>query len=117
MLLVVCCSVFAEWRILAKTDGEIFYVDFDTIRSEGNIRRFWALKDFSVAKENGMLSSRAFEEFDCKEGRFRILDISAHSEHGAAGKTIQSFSNIDGEWTRIAPETVRYFVLKVVCKK
>jgi len=117
MLLVVCCSASAEWKKVGEADDIYFYVDFDTILRQGNIRRFWALRNNSVADKDDVLSLRLFEEHDCKGRRFRFLDITAHSEQWAGGRILYNFPNIDDPWTRIPPETAAATKHKLVCGK
>lgn len=117
MLLVVCCSASAEWQKVGETDDAYFYVDTDTIRRQGNIRRFWSLKNFFYVGKNGVLSRKEFEEINCKEEQYKYLEISNHSEHWAEGKVLDIFSYKDSEWIRIPPKTTIEIVLKFVCKK
>jgi hypothetical protein len=117
MLLVVCFSASADWKKIKEMDETSFYVDFDTVVRQGNIRQFWSLRNSSVADKDGVLSLRMFEEHDCKGRRFRFLDITAHSELWAGGRILYNFSNIDDPWTRIPPDTVAADKHKVICAK
>ena len=117
ILLVVCCSASAEWAIVTWSDKALFYVDTDTIRRQGTIRRFWALKNFLVRDEDGILSIRGFEEHDCKEEKMRVLEISTHFDLWASGGVKDNFSLEDKTWKRIPPGTIVEGVHKFVCKK
>ena len=117
MLLAVCCSASADWKKINETDETSFYVDFDSMVRQGNIRQFWSLRNHSVVDEEGALSVRIFEEHDCKGRRFRYLDITGHSKQWADGRVLSDRSLIDEPWKRIPPGTVVEYIHKIICTK
>ena len=45
-------TVHAEWVLVGSTNNEMWYVDSDTIRRNGNSVKWWELIDFKTAQTN-----------------------------------------------------------------
>lgn len=116
VLLMLHGSVWAEWVFVAETNQDFFYIDPATIRKDGNMRRVWRLTSFKQPSKGGTLSHRDRSEFDCTQERYRILELSAHSEPMAGGKTT-SIEQGNGLWSEIPPGTAIEEMLKIVCSK
>jgi hypothetical protein len=106
-------SAWAEWVELNETEDTTFFYDPDTIRKDGNMRRVWRLQNLKQLNENGVMSRRIRVEYDCKQERFRILDLTSHSEPMARGTIV--FNDVSGEWTGIPPRTGAAIMLNLVC--
>jgi hypothetical protein len=119
MLLVVCCSASAEWVKVTDSDEANFYIDFSTVRWQGRIVEFWALRNYFAANEDGVVSMRGYEQHDCKNKMYRVLELSFHSSAWADGKVIanHSYENKPNPWQRIPPQTVSDDIHKYACKK
>ena len=115
-LMMLAGSAWSEWLIFDETASANHYFDPATIRKEGNTRQVWILQDWRKRDKNDWRSIRMKREFDCKQERYRLLNISTHSEPMAGGKVLAT----DGEdkiWSAIAPGTADETILKIVCAK
>jgi hypothetical protein len=117
LLLLVTCSVCAEWvkvGSIVEPLGATNYIDPVTIRKDGNLRKVWEMQDLKQRDKDGVMSRRARTEFDCKNERYRILSIDAHSAPMARGETLY-LDNETGAWFEIPPQSASQIVLKIVC--
>lgn len=111
-------SAFAEWTYVTESsDGTIFYIDFQSIRNDGNLRKVWIIQDIKQRDKDGEMSSRLRFEFNCKEERNRILAISTHTGRMAGGKTLFTGGADPMGWNEIPPNTPFMRILKIVCAK
>ena len=117
LLLVVCCSVRAEWESFTVTDSALHSRDPKTLLKKGDLREIWILMDFIERKKDGELSARLYEEFDCKRRLMRTLFISTHSKNRAEGETLFQYNNKNLDWTPIPPNTPSMNTLEYVCSK
>lgn len=120
VLKIVCASVaapdLAKWVKVAESDKSIRYIDPASIRKDGNLRKVWVIHDPKQRNEDGVMSRRGLEEYDCKEERRRTLSLSTHSDPMAGGLTL--WSNDDpGTWSATQPGSISESVLKIVCAK
>jgi hypothetical protein len=115
-ILILSSAVRADWVLVDETDEELFFYDPTTIRKDGNMRRVWRLQNFKQPDEDGVMSRRYHTEYDCKEERFRYLDISTHSQPMSYGKTLATGQG-SREWYGIPPRTTSEIMLKIVCAK
>jgi hypothetical protein len=117
-LLLTTSSTWAAWTLVSSNadTGDTFYVDFATIRKDGNLRKVWELMDMRKPSTTGTKSRRIRTEYDCKEERTRVLSLDAFSENMASGKLLNSFTEVD-KWIDIPPGTVVEDLLKAICKK
>ena len=115
-LLSVSGSAWAEWVKINENDSRLIYIDPQTIRKDGNLRKVWQITDLKQRFTNGELSRRSRLEFDCKNERFRYLSFSIHSGPMAGG-TILSQLVEDTKWADIPPRSSSETMLQVVCAK
>ena len=87
-----------------------------TIRKEGHIRKVWKIQDYMKRAQNGGMSSRSREEFDCKQERMRYLGLSEHSEPMSGGEVLKTLGE-DKEWREVPPNTPIEITLKIVYAK
>lgn len=113
--LLVTGSASAGWEKVGATDKAVMYIDPATLRREGNFRKIWLITEFQQRSENGTVSTRHRDEYDCGSERRRVLSMSTHTKSMAGGKTISSTSEPNGVWREIPPGTVANDVLEVVC--
>jgi len=121
ILLVTTTAVGAEWTRSGSSDSDIIYVDKATIRRIGNLVKMWDLTDYKTAQKTvdgkSFLSDKGLSEFDCKEGRKRILAFSLLSGQMGNGKVIYDNSNVRDEWEPILPGSVNEISWKIACGK
>ena len=110
-------SVFAEWTYITKNiNGDTIYVDFDRIRKHDGYVYWWEMFDYLKPTELGVLSSKAYNQGDCKLFRVKYLSYSHHNEPMGGG-TGDSNSPKNPEWKYPPPNSVNEFILKSVCSR
>ena len=116
--LFLCFPVMADWKYIAteeETESE-FFLDFETLRTDGNVRRIWQLVNLKSGDKNGWGSIRSRMEFDCKNDTTQGHSVIAFSEKFVGGKVIFQ-ANKSTTKSDVAPNTVGWTVLKEVCKR
>ena len=85
ILLIGSCAASAEWQLLSKQiNGRDLYIDPDTVQKIGTKRRAWILENFAE-KEDEVLSTLSFVEFDCNEKKIRLLQQDWYTEERGSG--------------------------------
>lgn len=110
-------SAWAEWKYLAQNADFSVYIDPETIRKDGQLRRIWILHDAIKVDQYGAKSRRLRHEYDCKNERYRFLTYTLHSELLAQGNVILLRTPENDPWTDIAPNTAIEDILKLVCAR
>lgn len=114
--LCTAAPALAKWMKVAEFDSANHYIDPATIRREGQVRGVWVVIDAKQRDKDGVLSWRALEEYDCKEGRYRLFSPTGYSEPMAGGTVLRSEIG-SGKWTYIAPDTPAETKRRLVCAK
>jgi hypothetical protein len=116
--LFLCLPVMADWKyITTESESESdFFLDFETLRKDGNVRRIWQLVNVKPGHKSGWGSIRSRVEFDCKNETSQGFSTMAFSEKFTGGKILFQ-SNTPLTKADIAPNTVASILLKEVCKK
>ena len=110
-------SAWADWARISGNAELTYYIDPATIRKDGNLRKVWSLLDRKEPDEKSAeLSTRTRQEYDCKEERYRFLNMTEHSGQMATGNTLKSI-NTPSEWWDVPPKSMVEIVLKAVCSK
>jgi len=88
---------YGEW--VAVTDDEVLdatiYVDFDTLRRNGELVEFWAMMDSKAAKiwhGTETYSGKMQLEFDCAEQRMRLLTFTLFTGPKGRGDAVYTSS-------------------------
>jgi len=121
MLVFMSSNVMAEWTALkwSHEDGGLtLFVDYTTIRKEGDIVKMLSLVDFKVLEKNevDLYSSRAQNEYDCKEKKIRQLYYSLYSDSMGKGK-MEHANSEHLNWLPVQPESMEEAMWKVACGK
>ena len=121
MLTFMSTNVMAEWTALKWTheDGGLtLYVDYTTIRKKDNIVKMLSLVDFEVTEkgEVDLFSSRAQNEYNCKEKKIRQLFYALYSDSMGKGKMEHSNSE-HLKWLPVRPGSMEEAMWKVACDK
>ena len=109
--------VFSEWVLIDGNEKARVYVDPETIQRKGAFVTMWVLDDLQTAHTRGSdryLSSRAQEEHDCRERRFRVLAVANFSGSMGSGKEIYT-SSAESKWASIPAGTLAHSVWKFAC--
>ena len=121
LLVVINTSAIAEWTAVNwdhEDGGLTLYVDYTTIRKEGDRVRMLSLADFEVIEKNetDLFSSRAQNEYDCKEKKIRQLFYSLYS--GSMGKGKMEHSNSEHlKWMPVRPGSMEDAMWTIACGK
>lgn len=115
-LLLVTGPAWAEWVKIDSGDLRDFYIDPQTIRIDGNLRRVWIIQNLKERDKSGALSRRAREEYDCKQERYRVLSFSSQSESMAGGTALFELEE-PLKWRDIPPGSIGEAMLKIVCTR
>lgn len=114
LLMIAVLPARAEWVRVSGNADLVTYIDTSTIKNNGQLRSFWAIQDMRQVGFGGVMSIRAFEEYDCAEARFKFLSVSAHSGPMAGGQTLLT-DNLDDEWSYI-PRGMNFSAIhRIVC--
>lgn len=115
MLLQLPSDVSANgWNYIGgSADGDLLSF---TMRLPNRPNRLWLRWEFSASRPgpNGERSARQLAEYDCAEGRFRVLQSEGF---GSANLTGRSIPNADNQsWVYVAPGTFNELQYKAVCE-
>jgi hypothetical protein len=118
VLSVVSGSAMAEWSEIQNNDLAIYYIDWSTVRTDGNIKKFWMLVDYKAPKTIGKISFMSIklqEEIDCKEEKARTIYSIFFSQRLGNGESVTS---LDAEnWTPIVPGSITSVMFSGFCPK
>jgi hypothetical protein len=107
-------SAAAGWVAVGEHEEASFFIDPETIRSNGHFRRVWAITNMKKRIVEGAKSYRVQWEYDCEEERSRVLYLSGHSRRLATGDIL--FSSTDPQkWEPTPPGTPDAIILRIVC--
>jgi hypothetical protein len=118
LLLTISLVVHAQWTFVLDTNDETkFFIDNTTISQVNQFKRAWFKLEYSLNSEMskvGVLSSRVYREFDCREKKVRNLSFTNFSQSNLLGDSTSS--NKISDWSFIAPNTNAGRMLEIVCK-
>ena len=107
---------YAEWKYLLKTStGDVHYIDFDSLKRDGDYVYFWSLRDYAKMDKWGDLSSKKYLKVDCTKYKFKYLSDSYHNRQMGKGIPTGGSTKPDKNWTNIKPNSVIAFISQNVC--
>ena len=107
----------AEWTEVGWKDETTYYVDFERIRKHDGYVYYWNLADELKPTKFGNLSSKSYEQVDCKMLRYKVLSDSYYTEPMGRGIRSASSNEPDKEWNYPSPNSVDEELLKTVCSR
>ena len=121
MLIFISTSVMAEWTALkwSHEDGGLtLYVDYTTIHEEDDRVKMLSLVDFEVVDKDeiDLYSSRAQNEYDCKEKKIRQLFYSLYSDSMGKGK-MEHANSEHLNWLPVQLGSMEEAMWEVACGK
>lgn len=117
LLTISAASAFAEWTWVTKAENSIsFYIDYKTIRKDGNLRKVWVVEDFAELSISGAKSSRYRNEYDCKAETVRYASFGKFTKSMGEGEQLASGGS-DARWDDVPPGSIAETILKIVCAK
>lgn len=111
--------VSAEWMVVETNAKATVYIDAESITRNGNLVNVWVLDDLRTAHMRGFsryFSSRAQEEHDCTNERFRVLAVENFVGRMGTGDVVYRHAG-QSNWTSIPRGTLAQSVWKFVCGK
>ena len=117
--LVSIPSSGAEWLLVDQNANATVYVDPATMRRSGDLVRLLVLDDLKTAHTRGAdayWSSRAHEEHDCANERFRLVALAQFSGPMGTGAVIYE-RTLESKWAPIPRGTLAQSVWKYACGK
>ena len=119
--LLLSFNSYGEWTKTSEdTDGDSFYIDFQTIKKldNGNVI-FWGMID-NLEGNDGFMSSKIFWEGDCNLSRMKVLSLIQYEEPMGEGESESLGAGIVElddimPWRYLPPDTVGYMNLEEVC--
>ena len=126
LALLAATPARAEWTEVGRTAISVFYLDYKTVRKDGNLRSAWELHDLTRRGPEGELSVRLLHEYDCHKKRSRLLTYSDYSGSMATGEILKTESDSerwydivhatsDDVMTNVVRATAGDFMFRVVC--
>ena len=120
-LVVTSGPAYAEWVKVSDTDetGKTVYVDPATIRRNSNLVKMWQFYDYKTVQTvggNRFLTAKEQWEFDCAEGRSRVVARKEFSGNMGSGTMVFTNSEV-GKWTPVIPGSIGQAVWDVACGK
>ena len=117
LLMLITSPAWAGWTFVAQDiDGNSFFIDFETLRKDGNLRKVWQMTELTKANKFGYVSIRQRNEFDCKNETRSISSVAAFSKSNLEGEKLYDGNKITDK-EDIAPNSVNWSILKLVCNK
>jgi hypothetical protein len=114
-------SVWAEFKLVGEVDSRTYFVDYDSIKKDGNFRMVWTITNLPMPGRNGELSWKNRNEYDCYEERWRSQSSYEHSEAMGRGTVIRTIIQTKpGSWWRVRPDpnnNAKRMILNLVCAK
>jgi hypothetical protein len=109
-------SAFAEWTVVGQSvDGDIFYIDYSTVKENKGYVYYWALNDYLEPTDKGRLSHKILRKLDCGIPRRRqyLSYIFYNQPMGGGNSATKSLS---GEWEHPVPNSVDEVMADLVCE-
>jgi len=106
----------ADWVKIGWSDAFTTYIDRASVVKNGSLRKVWVILDYKEKQEDGFLSERSSEEFECRQRLYRTRDINTFSGQMGQGQTVTHTPLGDSEWREIPPDSIVATVFKTACK-
>ena len=121
LLLLGGGPAYAEWVKISDSEeaGTTVYVDPATIRRDSNLVKMWQFYDYKTVQTVGgvrFLTAKEQWEFDCAEGRSRVVARKEFSGNMGSGTMVSTNSQV-GKWVPVMPGSIGQTVWEVACKK
>lgn len=104
----------SQWTKIGETGAVVLYVDHQSLRREGNIRRVIEMQDLKAPDPDGVLSRRYINEYDCSSRMNRIGKVSSYSQNMLAGGRRFQVEEW-GYWRSVQPNTLFSVVMSTLC--
>ena len=114
--LLISFNSYGEWTKVTsgKSNGEIYYVDIDTIKENGGYIYWYQMDDYMKRDEFGDMSALLFQQGECGLNRSRMLSgIFYKQPMGINESSRETVKN--PEWTYTFPGQINSSLLDYAC--
>ena len=114
--ILISFNSYGEWiKVTIDGDnGDIYYVDKDTIRENGGYVYWYYMEDFMKRDKYGDMSALIYLQGDCGQNRYKMLSgIFYHQPMGINESGRETAKN--PEWTYTFPGQINARLLDYVC--
>jgi len=112
--ILIAFSSYGEWTKVGESNGNIFYIDKDTIKEHGGHVYWWDLTDYIKPGETGNMSGVLYKQGDCGVNRYKWLSSIFYKQPMGRG-TGDTQKPHDTDWRYPSPGSVSGYLLKYVC--
>ncbi len=103
-------------KLFSGKDGSIFYIDFQTLSKNQEMRIITIMIDFLNPNENGDLSRTIKREINCNEFMYRDLEVNFFKDNLGKGKLSRGSGSINNpKWIYSPPGGSSGAIIKIVC--
>lgn len=110
-------ALAADWVFLVENLSDVkYYIDRQSMRLMPNgYKRAWIRSDYAKADKFGNTSSKFLDEYDCNQGRQRMLTSIYYKgeEVTVSGNTV----GLTAEWQYPSPDSIGETLFNFVCRK
>jgi hypothetical protein len=120
LLFLFSSIVHAQWILVSESDDgqEKFFIEKKSITQINQYIRVWVKVEFTsksiMSTNNNIRSARVYEEYDCREKKFRKLSVEFFKQPNLIDQ--QAKIDEQASWTFVAPESNNEGRLIFVCK-
>ena len=114
--LLISFNSYGEWTKVTAgvNNGEIYYVDLDTIKENGGYIYWYQMDDYLKRDKFGDMSALTYQQGDCGSNRSRMLaGIFYKQPMGISESSRETAKN--PEWTYTFPGQINATLLDYVC--
>ena len=112
--ILISFNSYGEWREIVKnTEGDIFYVDLDTVKGHGGYVYFWNWIEYLKPMPSGYIGGIVYFQGDCGAYQQKGLTASYYKNPMLKDQG-DSFTPPD-EWIYTPPNSTFRYVLDYVC--
>ncbi|WP_157270590.1 surface-adhesin E family protein [Azohydromonas aeria] len=115
--IAVGAPALAGWTAFGE-DGRnaVWYVDPESVRTVGELRQVWAMKDMAQPVIDFDLSMQFLYEVDCQGRRQRLLEYQSFKGRMGGGQPTRG-GMVFGDWAVAAPGTVGGRIISAACAR
>ena len=112
-------SIAAElWAKVGESEKFRAYAMPASMRREGAIVKIWDMFDYRMAQvgDGGKkyLSMKRHTEYDCKQGKMRVFELSYHSDNLTKGEVVHA-AKVNFKWSEVATGSADLLLLEFAC--
>lgn len=118
---LTCNSAMAEWTLVGDNSINRVYIDYSTLKKEGNKVNVWTMNDYKNIQtpkdEKPFISEVAKNEFDCKDETYRLVSLTSYNKNMGQGEVVYNNGNINGAATTLPPNSLGKIIWEKACGK